>query len=500
MRAPFQPSLGFWSLICAVTLGCASATPKPTRPAPVTPAGDAGRESPDAFRASRPPPTAPGHFEFPTPHVVRLENGLDVYWVPRKTRVLTLAFVVRHGASSVPEGKSGLAALTARMLTEGTRRKSSALLAEAVESLGTSLSAGASRDDSSLELTVLKEDAPAALGLLAEVVMEPAFSQREFERVRNEWLDGLQSERQNPQRLAMLAAVRALHGSVGGAPINGKPSDVEKLSVADLTDFHRRVYTPDNSALIIVGDVDETEFGKEVARQFSAWNRKSSITPPTVPPPAQPEKTRVILVDRPAAVQSALVAVQGFPKRSEPGFEARQLLGRVLGGLFTSRLNTNLRERNAYTYGASAAPIAARNSGTLLVATSVRTDVTPAALSEIVSELERMRDPALGAPLDDAELGRARADLIFSLGATLEHPSRVADTLGSQFVDALPPDYHTRYPELIKGITPDAVNRAAQLIAPQQLLVVIVGDKSKIEPELVKRGFNVELATSALLD
>ena len=500
MRAPSK--FGFWSLVGATAFGCA---PSPAPHAQnAKDASDAGAkpvaERADAFRATRPPPTAPGHFEFPTPRIVQLENGLNVYWVPRKTRVLTLAFVVRHGASSVPEGKSGLAALTARMLTEGTRKKSSALLAEAVESLGTSLAAGATRDESSLELTVLKEDAPAALALLAEVAMDPAFSAKEFQRVRNEWLDGLQSERQNPQRLAVLAAVRALHGPVGGAPVNGKPGDVEKLGIADLSDFHRRAYTPDNSALIIVGDVDEAEFGKEVSRQFSSWNKKSSITPPAVAPPAQPEKTRVLLVDRPSAVQSAIAAVQVFPRRADPGFEARQILGRVLGGLFTSRLNTNLREQHAFTYGASAVPVATRNAGTLLVATSVRTDVTPAALGEIVSELERMKDPALGAPLNDAELGRARADLIFSLGATLEHPSRVADTLGSQFVDALPPDYHTRYPELIRSITPDAVNRAAQAVTPQKLLVVIVGDKAKIEPELVTRGFSVEPAPAAVLD
>jgi predicted Zn-dependent peptidase len=136
----------------------------------------------------------------------------------------------------------------------------------------------------------------------------------------------------------------------------------------------------------------------------------------------------------------------------------------------------------------------------LLVATSVRTDVTPAALTEIVAELHRMRDPALGAPLNAAELGRAKADLVFSLGAVLEHPSRVADTIGSQFVEGLPADYYTRYPALIHTISPEAVAESARTITPNRLVVVIVGDRKKIGPELQKRGFAPEAAPANLID
>lgn len=489
------------SLVVALA-ACGSTTPapKPHSPPAAPSARPAATTAAEPFRAQRPPPIERGHFEFPTPRVTTLPNGLTVYHVRRPTRVVTLALVVRHGASSSPEGKSGLAALTARMLTEGTQKKPALLLAEAVESLGTTLSAGASRDESSLELTVLPQDASRALALLAEVVTQPAFSTKEFDRVRAEWLDGLRGERQNPQRLAVLAAVRALHGPIAGAPVNGTIRDVERLTVADLRDFHARAYSPDSAALIVVGDLNETDLDNEIARHFRGWAKKKPLTPAALTPSEAPPKTRVFVVDRPGAVQSAIAAVQALPKRSEPGYEARQILGRVLGGLFTSRLNTNLRERHAYTYGASATPVAARDTGTLLVATSVRTDVTAPALGEIVLELQRARDPALGAPLTPAELERARADLVFSLGATLEHPSRIADTVSTLFVHALPVDYHARYPALIHSIPSEAVSQVAQALTPERLLVVIVGDRSKIEPDLRQRGFDVEVAPSTFVD
>jgi len=488
------------SALCLMSACARPAAPPQPAPAAPSPAPTASAAPPEAFRAHRPAPSNPGDFQFPTPQVVPLDNGLRVYSVRRPTRVISVSLIVRHGASALPEGKSGLAALTARMLTEGTRRKPAARFAEAVENLGATLSAGATRDESTLSLTVLPSDLGHALALLAEVLVEPAFSPREFDRVRAEWLDGLRGERQNPQRLAMLAAVRALHGPAAGAPVNGSIADVQRLTIADLKDFHSRAYTPDNAALVIVGDVGANAVQQEVAKHFGAWRAKNAIVEPPPRTAATPERTRVLIVDRPGAVQSALAVVQGFPKRSDQGYEVREILGRVLGGLFTSRLNTNLREKHAYTYGASAVPVAGRYNGTLVVATSVRTDVTPAALTEIVRELERMRDPSRGAPLGAEELQRAKADLVFSLGAALEHPSRVADVVGSQFTDGLPADYHARYPALIEAVSPVAVTEAAAAITPEKLIVVIVGDRANIEAELQKRGFSVESAPTSLLD
>ncbi len=202
-------------------------------------------------------------------------------------------------------------------------------------------------------MTVLPADFAAALKLLAEVVTEPAFSTQDFDRVKNEWLDAVRAERQDPQRLAAVTAFRALNGPIFGAPVNGTLADLRRLAVGDLRDFHARAYTPDNSALIVVGSLDAAGIKAEVEQKLGAWRGKNRIVQVAAPPRA-PAVQRVLYVDRPDAVQTAISAVQSFPVRSEPGYEAREIVVTTLGGLFTSRLNTNLREQHAFTYGAFA--------------------------------------------------------------------------------------------------------------------------------------------------
>ena len=267
------------ALFCLVlALACASqkAAENPARVEPGKTPATAAADS-EAFRKQRPAPGKAGSFEYPTPTAIDLPNGFRVLYVRRPGRVVSLTLLVRHGASSVPEGKSGLAGLVARMLSESTRQRPAMALAEAVESLGTTLSAAAGRDDSRVSMTVLPADFEPALRLLGEVVMEPAFAPRDFERVKNEWLDGVQAERQDPQRLASLTAVRALNGPVLGAPVNGSLSHVKRLGVADLKDFHARAYTPDNAALIVVGEVEEAAVRAEATRLFGSWRGKNAI-------------------------------------------------------------------------------------------------------------------------------------------------------------------------------------------------------------------------------
>ncbi len=495
------------TLVFTLSLSALLACTPPRKPAPVPaasaappPATSALAADPEPFRKERPKPGPAGHFEYPTPELAHTKSNLPVYTVTRPSRIVALRLVIRHGANAVEPGKSGLAGLTARMLSESTRKKSSAALAEAVESLGSTLNSEATRDESVVSLTVLPNDVPRALELLAEVALMPAFTDADFTRVRAEWLDGLRSERQNPQRLATLAAVRGLFGPKFGAPVDGRLKDVERLTAADLRDFHKKAYTPDSAALFVVGPLESRVVLAEVERTFGGWRGKSAVSEPETIAAEVPDKTRVLIVDRPGAVQSAVTAVEPFPRRSEPGFEARQVAGRILGGLFTSRLNMNLREEHAYTYGAFSHPVATRALGALLVSSSVRTDVTAPALDEMVAELGRIRDPAAGAPLSDGEIQRAKADLIFHLGSTLEHPSHIADVTSELFVQGLPLDYHTRYPATIRALDRRSIEQAAASISANRLLVVIVGDRAKIEPALRQRGHNPEAAPAEWLE
>jgi len=462
----------------------------------------AAKVDPDAWRAERPPQGASAEVHFPKPELTKLDNGLSVYVVNRPAAAATIRLVAKSGASSLPAGKSGLAGLTARLMIESTRKHDSLALAEAAESLGSPLVADAARDDSFVGLSALTEDVDRALELLAEVGTVPAFAPKEFERVRSEWLDGIVSERQMPDRLASLAGLRLLLGAAQGQPVGGSVSDVKGLTVADLKAFHARAFRPDNTALIVVGDLTLERVYPTIVRYFGGWRGSGPARAETpaapVPPPSLGHT--VTIVDRPGAVQTAVFAGQRFPARSAPGFEAREVMASIVGGLFTSRINTNLREKHAYTYGAGARAVATRGWGAFVVSTSVRTDVTAKALREAVKELERARDPALGAPITAEETSRAKADLLHALGARLEHTSRVAGAIAPLFSLDLGVDYNSRYPSLLDVIGPGDVASSALLITPDELVVVLVGDRKQIAPELEQLGYKISIAPEALTD
>jgi zinc protease len=467
----------------------------PAKPAAAAP-------DPEAWREQRPAAGQAGEVRFPAPEVEKLKNGLSVYVVRRPAAAATLRLVVRHGASSLPAGKSGLAGLTARLMIESTKSHDSLALAEAAESLGAPLGSDAGRDDAFVGLSALTEDIDRGLSLLSEVATSPAFDAKEFERVRAEWLDGLVAERQSPDRLASLAGLRLLFGPTQGAPVGGGVSDVKKLTVGDLRAFHARAFRPENAALILVGDVGLDGVRASVERHFGRWQGKPGVTnqAPVPVPPLAPRERTITVVDRPGAVQTALFAAQRFPARSAPGFEAREVMSTLLGGLFTSRINMNLREKHAYTYGASGRAVATRTFGAFVISSSVRADATAPALREAIRELEKARDPSLGAPITAEEIERAKADLLHNLGARLEHTTRVAAVVSPLFSLDLGADYLTRYPKLLEVVSPAEVTSSTMLLTPDDLVVVLVGDLKLIGPTLEQQGYKLETAPAPLLD
>lgn len=486
-----------------VGLGLAACAPRQASapvghkaPSAATATGDS-----DAWRDQEPAPGKATPLSYPAAEHATLDNGLALYVVRRPAGVVSLSFVVRHGASSTGRGKSGLAALVARMLTEGTRDRSSAELAEAVEDLGATLDHNAGYDFTSVGLTTLGTDTRRGLALLAEVALRPAFAPDVFDRVRREWLDQVREQRQDPAALAAIVGYRLLLGPVQGAPIDGSADDIQRLGVRDLVEFHRRFFVPGASALVVVGNVTLGEIQPQVAALFGTWRGPADPPPtPFVQTPA-PERTRIAIVDRPGSVQSALFVAQPLPRRDAPGYEARELLADVLGGLFTSRINHNLREVHGYTYGAHTRHVATRLWGALVTTANVRTDVTGSALSELRGELAAARDPARGRPITDNELDRARADLASSLGAHLESVDGVGADVQELFVHGLADDYLARYRATVDGVDRATVQAQARArLLPDRSLVVIVGDRTRVEPGLQQLGARIEAAGRELTE
>lgn len=466
----------------------------------------------ESWRARVPASGPATPFHYPTPAEARLANGFSVLTVHHPASLVAAVVVVKHGQSSVAPGKSGLAALTNRMLTEGTQSRSAHELALAAETLGSDLDFGTGRDDSHLGVVVLRPDLDRAVALLGEVTQAPRFSATDLERVREEWLASLVQERQSPERLASLAGLRLLLGPDQGAPVTGSLADVSRITEADLRSFHQRCYRPRDSALIVVGDIAPGEVMVLAEAHFGSWKEPaaevvpaqdsaarldpSEVVPPgstsfdaSAPGSSKASLQRVALVDRPGAGQSAIFVAQRFPPRSAPGHEAREILNAALGGLFTSRLNHNLREKHGYTYGASSTAVATRHFGAWVAATTVEVDATASALTEIKREL---LDLASGArPLTSVEIERGRTALVHVQAARLERTETIALDTAALFVEGLPIDYYASYLQTLATVTPASIEREIrQQLTPDALLYVVVGDRARVETSL-RQGFGV---------
>lgn len=461
-------------------------SPPAPPPAPLLPA-----VSSDDWRSQRPPAGAPGHLKMPTPDSYKLDNGATVYCMVRPNGPVSMSLVVNRGAEDAVPGKSGEAALTARLLVESTKRRNAFDLAKAAEMFGSTLSSNAQRDSVTVSLDTLASDTERGIELLAEVIREPSWSTQDFSRVRDQWLDDLQAERQSPTSLASLVAVRAVFGTHRGAPVNGGISDVKSLALADLKAWYKDFVVPANVALIVVGPVDPQSTLTAAKRVLGTWRGAPSPHSTVQYVAAKQEGRRVILVDRKGAVQSAVFVAQPFPRRREQDHEARLVLNDVLGGLFTSRINMNLREQHAYTYGAHSTIVANRNFGLFTVQTSVRTDATALALTELLSELAGVASSPVQKPLSNTELIRARADLTYRLGAHLEHNRFLVADVESIFFEGLETNYLSIAPEAYATSTLQDVQAQAHLLTPRDLTIVIVGDRVSVEGPLKQAGFSV---------
>jgi zinc protease len=475
----------------AQSSGAVSATESGAAPA-AQPAAD------ESWRTQRPSPGAATAFDYPPAQVSKLPNGVALYLVPRRAGTVALSVVTRAGGSSCKAGQSGLAALTLRVMTEATKSKAGLALAEATEDLGASLDFDTGRDGSSVSIEVLPGDVDQGLALLAEVVVSPRFAPDDVTRVKKQWLDSLVAERQEPTRLSSLAGMRALLGGTTGAPVRGSVPDVERLTAGDLIRFHRQHYVAGNLAVVAVGDLDMARLTALATAHLGALPKaEPPPSPPLALPPA-PEHTSVYVIDRPGSVQTALFTGQLFPERSAPGFEAREVMNNLFGGLFTSRLNQNLREKHAYTYGARSLAIATRRWGAFVGMSSIKTENTADALAQLQLELRALRTPPN--PITGDELERSKVDLIHSLGANLEHVRRVLSDTGELYIDALPASYQHDYSRLIQSVDQNAAFQEASRLDPERLVVVLVGDRAQIEPALRESGLRVDAAPASFTE
>jgi zinc protease len=444
-----------------------------------------GGINPDEAWRARPPKAGPApRFTLPQGESFRLANGLTVIHHYNPALPLVSArLVFRSGSDANPLDQPGLSGFTAQMLQEGTATRGAPQIADEIAQLGAFLDSTSSGDASVVSLLSLRSTFAPALDVMADVVQHPAFPHAEVERQRASRLGDLTQQRDNPELVAAVAAAGALYGArhpYGYGQLGTEPA-IRATTRDDLYQFWRRHYVPDNAALVVSGDITRDELKALAEARFLGWPR-ADIDPARLGPPAT-TKSRLVMVDKPGAPQTALRVATIGTTRKTPDYPALQVMNAALGGLFSSRINNNLREAKGYSYGVFSQFRYDRTPGPFVIAGSVRTDVTAPSVAEIFKELRAMRERAM--PAD--ELAGARNSQVLSLPGQFETNAGIAGSLAETYVFDLPLDYYRTLPAQFSRVTAQDVQGVARkYLAPEQMIVVAVGDRAKVAPQLDK--------------
>ena len=435
----------------------------------------------------RPPAGAPRPYQFPDFERHRLSNGLTVWLVPLRGRELvSVHLLFDAGAAAEDEIHGGIAALTARLLVTGTRRLDAAAFAEATERLGLELSSESSWDSARAAFSALGTQLDPGLELLCEMVREPRLDEGEFERLKAERLADILQSRADPGRLADEMFLRSTYAEETPyrRPAAGAPETVEELTVDDARAHHAAHFAPSSAHLIIAGGFDPSAARLAAERQLGEWtgdargHRRFDS--------AARDGRRVVLVDRPGAVQSELRVGHVGIDRHDPRYFHATVMAGLLGGTFGSRLNLRLREELGYTYGARAGFDPRRAAGPFTATAAVQTEVTVPAIGELLGQLDRMRETTPG----DDELSDVKDFLIGVFPLRFETTGGVAGAIEPLAVYGLPDDYWQTYRQRIEEVSPADAHRAAEeLIRPDELVILLTGDAARVRDDLTAAGY-----------
>ena len=391
------------------------------------------------------------------------------------------------GTAWDPAAQPGLAALTADLLDEGTRSRSSLELHAALDRIGARLGVQVGADATMVSLTTLERHAAAGLALLLEIVTEPRFAAADFDLVRQLRRSRVRQMRMVPAAVAERVYLETLYpGHPYGHLGIGTDAALSRMTVDDVRGFHRARYGLGAATLIATGPFSDAAFADMAERALGDLPALQAGPPePDVRPPAgapKPPPARLVLVDRPGAVQSELRIGHVAAARRTPGYHAMQVLNMVLGGQFVSRLNRSLREEKGYTYGVRTAFQFRREPGPFVMQGSVQADATAEAIREVLDEMA-----AIGGdrPVTPPELDLARSALTRGFARGFETAGQVARGVAQLVQYDLPADEHDRFvPAVTEVDVPAVTAAAARYLHADRAVVVVVGPAAQIAPRL----------------
>ena len=437
-------------------------------------------------RESAPPPLPARHVDFPPYQIRTLANGLKVLVVLHHEQPsVSFRLLVQAGAAQEPEGKPGVASFVATLLNQGTTTKSAEEIATLIDSAGGVIGVGAGNEATYINGAVIKDQTDLALGLAADLVQHPAFSPAEIDLQRRQALSSLQVAYDDPDYIAGMVFDRVVFGRHPyGRPNEGTPDSIGRISRADLVGFHRTWFVPNNALLAIVGDLTTDEAFAAAEKAFGSWTRRDIPDVRTEPPP--PAARKIIVIDRPGSAQTEIRAGHVTVPRTHPDYLPFDLAIRILGGEGANRLFGVLRSDRGLTYGASADFHAYKMSGEVVAQTDTRTAVTGEALKLLVSEFARLQRE----PVHPAELEGAQDFITGHFPLAIEAPASIAEEVLARLFFGQDLSEIDTYLDRVRRVNPPAIQRVTrQLLKPDQLTIVLVGDASAFVGQLRSAGF-----------
>ncbi|XHS76909.1 M16 family metallopeptidase [Burkholderiaceae bacterium UC74_6] len=436
-----------------------------------------------ADRKTVPIPDAVITATFPAVERATLSNGLRLV-VARRTGapLIELNLLVGTGVpadfATVPAGTGSLAM---GLLSDGTKTRTGQQLNDALDALGTTLRAGGGGETSAVSMSVLKPALQPSLALFADVVMNPAFAQKDLDRAKAQTVARIEAQRQSPRDTATRVLPKLMFGGSSAYGRLSTPDSIQAIDRSAVLAFHERWFRPSNATLIVAGDASLAEIRPLIESAFASWKR-GDVTEPITPTSTPADKAVVYLIDRPGAPQSVIRAALLAPPRSEGDEIARDVFNTAFGGSFTSRVNMKLRQEKGWAYGARSSIGGGRGSRVFSATASVQSDKTAESMAEIAALLRGVTDDK---PINAQELATAKDNMSLGLSSAWSSNSGVSQYLSDQVANGLPQDHLKRYTGLIAAETLDAANAVASaLIAHRPLTWLVVGDRKLIESRI----------------
>jgi zinc protease len=448
----------------------------------------ASAQVPD-WPSERPPkPLAARDVKFPPYAIKTLPNGLQVIAVSHHEQPsVSIRLMVRAGGAQDPADKPGVASLAAALLDQGTTTRSAEQIAQTIDSIGGLIGSGSATEYTFLYTIVMKDSFNLGLDMVSDIARNPAFVPQEIELQRKQMLSSMTVNYEDPDYLAGVVFERLVYGPHRyGRPDSGTPASLASITRDDLVAFHRTWFGANNAILAVVGDVTTDEAFAGAERALGAWGKAPASAGAQAEPPPAPAR-RLIVVDRPGAVQTEIRVGNTALPRKHPDYLALDLAIKILGGEGGNRLHRVLRSDRGLTYGASADLNTLKDAGTIVAETDTRSESTGETLRLIVDEMWRLQKERVG----ERELSDAQAYLTGSFPLTIETPGAIATQVLNAVFYGLDLQELETLRERVNAVTPDDIQRVARTyLHPDRLSIVLVGDASRFERQLAGVGFS----------